>query len=148
MIKITPTTTKGDNTRIKSKKKTKSVNKEAATFETTLEETISFKIHGSIQELLEDLSVQEKRFLDSQSRYDLEKYKAMVQKILKTILDDGFKTDVLKRLRNDKADFLIIKEINQKMFEISSSITRETNKAFNLLKTIEEIKGLILDLLY
>ena len=149
MINITSTSPKkDDNTRIKSKKKARSVNRESAAFQTTLKETISFNIYGSIEELLDDLSMQEKRFLDTQSRYDLEKYKAMVQKILKAILDDGFRTNVLKRLRSDKADFLVIKEINRKLFDISSTITRKTNRAFNLLKKIEEIKGLLLDLVY
>jgi uncharacterized protein YaaR (DUF327 family) len=98
--------------------------------------------------LMEDLKEQEKNFLERQTTYELNKYKSIVQKILKTILTDGFKSKKLKRSRRDRADFIIVQDINKRLLEISKHITDNTNKAFNLLKKIDEIRGLILDLLH
>jgi uncharacterized protein YaaR (DUF327 family) len=80
--------------------------------------------------------------------YYLNRYRSIVEKILKKILNEGFETQKLKRLRKDKADFIIVKKINDKLFELAREITSRNNKAFNLLRTIEEIRGLVFDLLY
>ena len=36
--------------------------------------------------------------------------------------------------------------LNDRLDKIASTISQKNNKAFNLLKTIEEIRGLLLDL--
>lgn len=147
MIEISSTSpNKDEKTKVKSKKKSSSVSEKDSPFRTTLKSIVTFEFQGTIEELTNELKDQEKRFLDQQSPYELNRYKALVQKILKTILDEGFKTGSLKRTRKDRADFVIIQEINEKLLEISMAITRKNNEAFNLLKKIEEIRGLILDL--
>jgi len=42
-------------------------------------------------------------------------------------------------------DFAIVEEIDSKLLALSEAVTRN-NKAFDLLKTVEEIRGLLLDL--
>ena len=149
MIRITSTTSKkNENTKIKSKKKTLPVKDKSGSFDITLQETISFDFPGAIEELLHELKDEEKRFLAKQSLYELNRYKAIVQKILKKILEEGQQTQTLKRLRRDKADFIIVQKVNSKLLDIAEQITNKTNKAFNLLKAIEEIRGLIFDLVY
>lgn len=149
MINISSTKrNKEGNNRIKSKKLSQSIKQNSKTFNSTLQNSIIFNFKGTIENLLTDLSEQEKRFCKYQSLYELERYKALIQKILRTIIEEGFKSEILKRTRNDRADFFIVKKIDQKLLDISSSITNNTNNAFNLLKTIEEIRGLLLDLIY
>ena len=148
-MEITSTSPKKDEkTKIKSKKKSHPVKEKKKVFDDTLEKTIEFEFHGTINELVNSLKDQEKRFLNQQTVYELQKYKAIVQKILKTVMDDGFTTMKLKRRRREKADFIIIKDINIKLEEIAKYITSSSNKAFNVFKKIEEIRGLILDLVY
>ncbi len=147
MIEIPSTTTnKDEKTKIKSRKKSVSATHPKNAFSISLQNSIEFNIRGTIEELLTDLEDQEKRFLEKQSLYELNRYKAIVQKIIKTIVDEGFKTQTFKRSRDTKADFVIIKTINDKLTEISEKIVRSSG--FNLLKTIEEIRGLIFDLIY
>jgi uncharacterized protein YaaR (DUF327 family) len=149
MIELTPTTpNKDEKKKIKSKKKTYPIKPKDKSFSASLEKTILFEFHGTVEELMEDLKEQEKNFLERQTPYELNKYKSIVQKILKTILTDGFKTEKLKRSRGDRADFIIVQDINKRLLEISKHITDNSNKAFNLLKKIDEIRGLILDLLH
>lgn len=149
MIEITPTTpNKEEKKKVKSKKRAHSIKPEEKSFSISLQKRIYFEFKGSLEELMDDLREQEKKFLGKQTLYELNRYKSIVQKILKTILSDGFKTEKLKRVRRDRADFIIVQDINKRLLEISKNITDKTNKAFNLLKEIDEIRGLILDLLH
>ncbi|MBN2403908.1 MAG: DUF327 family protein [Spirochaetes bacterium] len=148
MINVSPANAKKEeNSRVKSKIKSHNAGVNES-FNSVLTDRISFEFQGSIDELLNDLKDEEKNFLTNQTLYFLNRYRSIVEKILKTIINEGYETVKLKRLRKDKADFVIVNKINEKLFNIAREITNKNNKAFNLLKTIEEIRGLILDLLY
>ena len=148
MINVTPANAKKeDNSKVKSKIKSHNA-KLNESFNTVLTDRISFEFQGSIDELFNDLKDEEKDFLANQYLYYLNRYRSIVEKVLKKILNEGFETLKLKRLRRDKADFVIVNKINDKLFEIAREITGKNNKAFNLLKSVEEIRGLIFDLLY
>ncbi|MFH0977275.1 MAG: DUF327 family protein [Spirochaetota bacterium] len=138
---------KEDNSKVKSKIKSQIV-KSKQPFDAVLSDRVSFEFEGAIDKLLTDLKEEEKYFSQNQTLYYLNRYRSIVEKILKKILHEGFETLKLKRLRKDKADFIIINKINTGLFEIAKEITNKNNKAFNLLKKIEEIRGLIFDLLY
>jgi uncharacterized protein YaaR (DUF327 family) len=148
LINVTPANAKkDDNSKVKSKIKSHNA-KINESFNSVLTDRISFEFQGSIDELFNDLKEEEKNFLSNQTLFFLNRYRSIVEKILKKILNEGYETLKLKRLRKDKADFIIVNKINDKLFEIAREITSRNNKAFNLLKTIEEIRGLIFDLLY
>lgn len=137
---------KGDKLRIKSKKRSAFSSAGAPrTFDASLQSALHFEFHDTIEGLMSDLGEQEKRFLDQQSPYELNRYKALVKEILKTILDGSLRVAPLKRRRRDRADFAIVEEIDSKLLALSEAVTRN-NKAFDLLKTVEEIRGLLLDL--
>lgn len=147
MIEIYSTSPKREEkTKIKGKKRAHGVSSSKESFASSLESNIRFKIEGSLEELLEDLSDQEKKFLEKQDLFELAKYRALVQHILKLAMDEGYRTTVLKRGRSDRSDFLIVEKINEKIDEIQRNVTKAA--AFNLLKEIDEIRGMILDLLY
>lgn len=136
---------------IKAKKRTSGSSLKISKFTTELENRISPEFTGSIDELMNDLREQEKRFLDMQSAYELEKYKALIKKILKMILENGFESRKLdltiREKRTGRAEKTIVKKIDENLIKLSLMITRSSD-AFSLLKTIEEIRGLILDMVY
>jgi uncharacterized protein YaaR (DUF327 family) len=148
MIEITGARTRKDEKeKISKKGKLPSVKRGNKTFSSELHKTMALELEGSIEELLENLKDQEKRFLEMQSEYEMNRYKALIQKIIKSILDEGLREKTLKRKKKNWGDFVIIEKINTKILELTDAITKQ-NKAFNLLKTIEEIRGLVLDLVY
>lgn len=115
---------------------------------TTFDELLDIEISSNIEDALADLKDQEKRFLDAQSFYELQKYRKLVQSILKLIMSEGFEVETIKRPRKEnKANILLVNCINEKILLLTKAVT-EHNKAFDLLKTIEEIRGLLLDLVY
>lgn len=136
---------------IKAKTRASSGGSKISKFTTELDNRISIEFHGSIEELMTDLQDQEKRFLDSQSLYELEKYKALIKKILKMILENGFESRRLdltsREKRMGKVEKTVIDKIDENLIKLAQMITRSSD-AFDLLKTIEEIRGLILDLVY
>lgn len=120
-------------------------------FSSELESRINSDVRVDMDELIGDLMEQEKRFLDLQSVYELEKYKLLVRNILKMILDKGFKTQKLelsiREKRLGRAEKTIVREIDEGLVRLSAMITRSSD-AFELMKQIEEIRGLIFDLVY
>jgi uncharacterized protein YaaR (DUF327 family) len=148
MIEITGARTRKDEKeKITKKGKLPSVKRGSKTFSSELQKTMALELEGTIEELLENLKDQEKRFLETQSEYEMNRYKALIQKIIKSILDEGLREKTLKRKKKNWGDFVIIEKINTKILELTNAVIKQ-NKAFNLLKTIEEIRGLILDLVY
>lgn len=149
-MKIVPTFS-NDKKRLKSKKNPSSaaepINKEVS-FANSLQNSVEVQENEEIDSLMKDLTQQEKKFLTAQNLYELNLYKQKVQKILKLVLNGSFEAKNLKRRRRDRADHLIIKQINDKLLTLASKITARDNKAFNLMKDIEEIRGLVCDLVY
>ncbi len=145
-MEIKPVSTKKNEQKSIQKNKAGETTHSDKNFQTELESAISTEYHGTIENLMDDLAEQEKRFIEEQSMYQMNKYKAMVKSILKILLDSDTSVETLQRRRRDRADFVVIDKINDRLDQIASTITRENNKAFNLLKTIEEIRGLLLDL--
>lgn len=139
---------KDDRGRIRKKGKSAGTGSTDTSFKTELKQAVAFDVQGTMDELLGELGDQERRFMDQQTPYEMNRYKAMVQKILKMVLDESIETQTIRRRRRDnRADWNVAEIINEKIHAISEAITRR-NTAFNLLKTMEEIRGLILDLMH
>jgi uncharacterized protein len=136
---------------VKPRTRASSGGSKVSSFSVEIENRVVLEFRGSIEELMTDLQDQEKRFLDSQSLYELEKYKSLVKKILKMILENSFEARVLERSNREKRMGLeektVIEKIDENLLKLSQMITRSSD-AFNLMKTIEEIRGLIFDLVY
>ena len=120
-------------------------------FSKELTANITDSVNSSIDEELTDLKDSEKRFIDTQSLYELAQYKRKIQKILKLIQSQAYQTQKLKRRAKAgmarREDFTIVNTINSKLAELSINLT-SNNKAFDLMKTIDEIRGLVFDLVY
>lgn len=138
-------------TEIRSRKKPGISGTAGTKFAAEVEGIISSEYAGGIDALMTDLQDQEKRFLDSQSLYELERYKLLVKKILKMILEQGFESQKLEPTSREKrlgrAEKTIIKLIDDNLVDLSRIITVKSD-AFGLMKKIEEIRGLIFDLIY
>ncbi len=145
-MEIKPVSTKKNEQKSIRNKKTGETTHADKNFQAELESTISTEFQGTIENMMNDLAEQEKRFIEEQSMYQMNKYKSMVKSILKMLLDSDTSVETLQRRRRDRADFVIIDKINDRLDLIATTISQKSNKAFNLLKTIEEIRGLLLDL--
>ena len=147
MIEIVHTgNTREDRPKIKSGKKPFGVSGTSKSFETELATAVGNDVQGDLDQLLSDLTEQEKRFLDLQNEYELIKYKTLVGKILKLALEENVQTRTV-RARSDRIPFVLVESVNSKLSEITNAIIRN-NKAFDLLRAIDEIHGLIVNLIF
>ena len=150
MIEITPHTASKDN-KLEKRKGTRSSAVKESGFEQMLTGAIEKETEAGIESLMNDLRDQERRFLDTQSLYEMQKYKNILQKILKMAVSDSFQTKTFERNRRggvEKVAFSVIKQINEKVDELARVFASSENKAFALMKTLEEIRGLLCDLVY
>lgn len=147
MIEINRTSNKPDNRNPVQRKKEKAADVRSLDFKVRLESAISFDFQGSIDELLNDLKDEEKRFLDNPSLSQMMRYKALVRRILKLALEQGASTAETRSSswKGDKI-YTVVNIIDQKLLELQKTLT-SGSPAFSLMKTIEEVRGLLLDIL-
>lgn len=132
---------KSGSARTRSIVKTKS-------FSSFVDDSALASVEGTLDEMMEDLSDRERRFVDTQGMAELNEYKSAVQSVLKFITSNSFEAQLLRRRKSsNKADFLIVRKINEKLLSLTKNIISPKNKAFSLLKECEEIRGLIFDLI-
>jgi uncharacterized protein len=146
MIEIVSGKSERDNRLGGKKSRSAARQSDDVTFDTVLSSAVEKETERGIDALMNDLSEQERRFIDAQSLFELNKYKILLQKLLKTLIDDSYETHSIPRKRRDRADYQIITVINDKVDQLARTVASSDNKAFMLMKTLEEIRGLICDL--
>ncbi|MBK8398400.1 MAG: DUF327 family protein [Leptospiraceae bacterium] len=100
-----------------------------------------------INELWQRLPDMEKRFLAAPSQDNLNEYKKLVKDITNTILKNNTQlTQARQRGRNDKKILMTVKVLDENIQILASTMLSPHNSAFSLLKQIERIRGLLMDL--
>ena len=100
-----------------------------------------------INELWQKLPEMEKRFLASPSLENMNEYKKLVKDITNTILKNNTQlTQARQRGRNDKKILMTVKILDENIQILASTMLSPQNSAFSLLKQIERIRGLLMDL--
>jgi len=146
MIKIYPSGKGDDRPKVQRKSSNVSVGS-GTTFKTQLESVLGHEFEGSIDALMNELREQEHRFVNLPNLHEMNRYRSLIQKILKEIGNESFSIKELSvKSRHNAKIYTVVETVNDKLLELSSAITKGS-PAFALMKTMEEIRGLILDLL-
>ncbi|AXR67547.1 YaaR family protein [Leptospira mayottensis] len=90
----------------------------------------------------------EKRFLDLPSIENLEAYQKHIQAITKAVIDQNMRVETLSRRMKGEAKkiYHVVKIIDEKIQILAELIMNEGNSAFKLLKSLTDIRGLLLDI--
>ncbi len=151
MIKISGTEASRTGRRLKFAGKRGVTKGVGQSFAAELSDAVNETYFANVEEMLADLEAQERRFVDMQSLIELEKYKSMVKNILRFIMEEGFENKSLrlsfKERRQNSMEKTVVETIDRNLVEISMMITKSSD-GFALLKKIDEIRGLICDLVY
>lgn len=130
-------------------KKTQTGGTARSGFASLFEDKYVVEYENSVEELFNDLEEKQKNLVDRQSMSDLAEFKKTVEALLKLVSEEGFETKTYQRRRSDgRADFFIVKKINETLKRLTMAMTSPENKAFKILKECEEIRGLLFDLLH
>ena len=148
MIKITSNTIKNEERgQVKKRNSLSSTSDSGKSFKTQFESILGLRNEdNSIEGMMDSLREREQRFLDNQTIEEMNLYRTTVQRILKRIIEESTQAKTIKgrtTIKGQAPDVNVVEIVNQKLLDLSASITNK--KPFALMKTMDEIRGLILD---
>ncbi|QPA30720.1 YaaR family protein [Thermaerobacillus caldiproteolyticus] len=100
------------------------------------------------QQLVQQIEDQGKVLAESRSVEDLRKYK----KLVKTLLDDAVKNGLQLSEQHGfnwsgrSRLYKIVKEVDQKLIDLTNAVLQKEKQSIDLLSTIGEIQGLIINI--
>jgi hypothetical protein len=148
MFYVNPADSKKSNGIYDSKTKRKTIrtdfdiDNEKSVFQTTLQETFIEQANKDIEVLLDDIDKAGKLLYEETTIYNLRLYKESVKEFLQTASRTIFKVSVL---RGRKVDMKIIRIIDEKLKFITDHFFELEKNKMNLLSEIEEIMGLVIN---
>lgn len=97
--------------------------------------------------LWSDLPEIEKNLLDHPSSKNIKEYKTLVYKIAREILDRNVRVQTLKR-KNSRGEWVelnLLEFLDMKLKKMAEIVFNPSLPAFHLLKTTEDIRGILID---
>lgn len=122
--------------------------KEAPNFQQIFQETQTHLTQDRLQTLLKVLDQNGVRLSTSQSVKELLAYKQSIQEFLKEVVQNGYSIEEYRSFHSNGRDkrLKIIKQIDQQLIKLSEQVMEKQSSSVDLLKTIGEIKGLLVNL--
>ncbi|GBF43435.1 hypothetical protein LPTSP2_27320 [Leptospira ellinghausenii] len=100
-----------------------------------------------LNELWKDLPDLEKDLIKDPNHKNLESYKKHIKQIAELILKKNYKVmQAAQRGRNDQKDVRYVKVVDEKLDLLAKTMFSPNNSAFVILKQLDEIRGLLIDL--
>ncbi len=127
---------------------TRPVQADKAAFQETLQSQSKHLKQQEVQELMRHITMQGERLARFRSFRDLAKFKRLVKGFLQETVTDGLH---LKKshhfgMNGDAQALAIVKEVDEKLLELTEAMMNQEKKAVNILGLIGEIKGLLINL--
>ncbi|MFN3603931.1 MAG: DUF327 family protein [Leptonema sp. (in: bacteria)] len=129
-------------------KKILSEKKPKTSFEEFLLEVIPPEKESELFELWTQLPDIEKKLIQDPTEENLEIYQELVHKIAKQLLQKNLKIEQIKRKSSSGKEILLsyVKIIDEKLHKMMLAIQSKKNTAFEILRNLREIRGLLIDL--
>lgn len=106
------------------------------------------QVKGKLDNLLAEVDKQGKKLLDQMTIRELKKYKEVVKRFLGEAFKSSFK--VKEQAGWDRRGkykvFTLVEEIDKKMEQLSSLLMEEHKDQLLILETLDEIRGMLLDI--
>lgn len=132
----------------KKSPRSSAVHPESSPFLSILEEVLpTDSNNGPLQQLWENLPGLERDLLDHPSNENFRKYRETVREIAKETLRINVQAKKLQfKRRSQEYEHTVIHVIDQRLQKMALVMLSPENSAFALLKSVEEIRGLLLDM--
>jgi uncharacterized protein len=145
MMKISQEMLKQVDTSQKNVRATKS---NLPSFESIVQSQAQKLQQNELQRLMNDITVQGDRLARFRSFKDLVKFKRLIKRFLEEAVANGL--DVQKSLSfsytGSSRNLTLVKQIDEKLMELTEEIMGQEKKTVDLLGLIGEIKGLLINL--
>ncbi|HZG59669.1 MAG TPA: YaaR family protein [Anoxybacillus sp.] len=100
------------------------------------------------QQLAKEIEEQGKILAESRSVEDLRKYKKLVKKLLDDVVKNGLQLSEQRGFNWSGRSRLykIVKEVDKKLIDVTNAVLQREKEGIDLLSTIGEIQGLIINI--
>lgn len=100
-----------------------------------------------LKQLLHDIDDQGKVLVETQTVEELRKYKQLVKDFMKEAVDNGLKLEERRGFnrRGRTKVYKIVKQVDQKLLELTDTVLKEQEKGLKILDLVGEIKGLLVN---
>jgi uncharacterized protein YaaR (DUF327 family) len=122
--------------------------KESPSFQQIFQDTQFDLTQNRLQSLLKEIDQNGKRLSTSQTVKDLLAFKQSIQDFLKEVVQKGYSLEEYRSFHSNGRDkrLKLIKQIDQQLIKLSEQVIEKQTASVDLLKTIGEIKGLLVNL--
>ncbi|MCY9064572.1 YaaR family protein [Bacillus inaquosorum] len=119
-----------------------------ASFKTSMENQSSKLKFDQLTRLLSDIEAFGKRLTKSRNFKDLARFKGLVKRFVKEAVDSGLSHETSKSfdLYGNSRTLGLVKEIDDKLIQLTEEMMDQEKPVIDLLERIGEIKGLLINL--
>ncbi|MGM8213861.1 YaaR family protein [Virgibacillus sp. W0430] len=114
----------------------------------TIVQSQTYKLkQEELQQLVKDITVQGDKLARFRSFRDLAKFKRMVKNYLQEAVSNGLHLEQAHHFTMEgQTKMALVKEIDQKLMELTEEVMNQEKKTVDLLGMIGEIKGLLINI--
>ncbi len=103
-------------------------------------------IHLQFDELIEEITKQGERFAKNPNQELLKIYKSMIKDFLKYVTDHMLQVEHYTGGKLKQKIYTVTKIIDQRLMQLTEHLLKTQASNINLLSTLDEIRGLLVDL--
>lgn len=130
-------------------KATASVDQQTSGFQEILDSVLTQETTESrdLHRLWSDLPQIERQLIEDQSPENLKAYRELVKAIAEQLLKDNVKVAKLKRrVKGGDVELSVVQIIDDRLHRMMIMLQSKENTAFQILRNLDEIRGLLMDL--
>ncbi|WP_048601147.1 YaaR family protein [Rubeoparvulum massiliense] len=101
-----------------------------------------------LQKLLQEIGKQGERLAESRTVEDLQYFKSLVKRFMEEAVEYGLSLEERSgwTRRGRSKTYKIVKQIDEKLIQLTDSLLDKEKKSMDILATVGEIKGLLVNL--
>lgn len=117
-------------------------------FEEELKKVQGSQLQNQLENLLKEIENQGKKLSETQTVRELKKYKDMIKNFLSEAVRKTYalKDEASWDRRGRHKVYTTIEKVNQKLEELTTAVLGQQENQLDLLKRVDEIRGLLIDL--
>ncbi|MBM7577754.1 YaaR family protein [Jeotgalibacillus terrae] len=137
----------GRTTETNKTQKKEQVAKESVSFQDVISKKRTTTLIDKLTAMSAEIEDQGKKLSDSRTVEDLRKYKGLVKKFMEEAVNNGLQLEDQRGFnrRGRTKVYKIVKEIDSKLIDLTNQVLDKEKKGLDILGTIGEIQGLIIN---
>lgn len=137
----------GKTTETSKTQKKEQIAKESVSFQDVMSKKRTTTLLEKLTAMSVEIEDQGKKLADSRTVDDLRKYKGLVKKFMEEAVNNGLQLEDQRGFnrRGRTKVYKIVKEIDSKLIDLTNQVLDKQKKGLDILGTIGEIQGLIIN---